>query len=401
MNFSENEKAIYLFCAPLPQTKTKPLTTIEWNVTVKSLAKKNLAPAFLFECTSNELIQLLHETGEATESQKSKITEKVEARQKLAFSLSELEDLNHKGFGVLFRANYPKRLKKLKLKQRPPFYYFIGDISILNSSRTLSVVGSRDATEDELQTVAQITAEAARNNVTIVSGGARGVDSIAVDTALEHGGKAIIFPTEGLAVWARKKEYRKYIQTNQLLLLSVQHVEAKFTAAYAMQRNKFIHSVGDATLVASSQISKQKKSGTWEGVMENLKEKWSPIFVIGESEGVKKLIEMNAAKPFTSFNDAFLQNKETVQRSLHKHFKHLVLEASQLGLSKEEIKQAFHDAYHFAFQQSLAKEKTTKYNLTEDDDHFTLNSLTLTQTDEEFDHERAPDTEAKQLKWDI
>src|SRR5690606_7873433 len=137
------------------------------------------------------------------------------------------------------------RLKRLSLKQRPPFYYYIGDIKLLNSSHIFSVVGSRNPTDEELDTVAMITAEAAKKGITIVSGGARGVDSTAVDSALQHGGKAIIFPSEGLTTWASKKEYRKYIQTGHLLLLSVQHIEARFNAPYAMQRNKFIHSTGD------------------------------------------------------------------------------------------------------------------------------------------------------------
>lgn len=101
MSFSENEKATYLFCAQLPQTKTTPLTTIEWNVTVKSLSQKNLEPAYLFDCSPSELINILSEAGEVTEKQKLRIIEKVEYHQKLGFGLSELEELVHKGFGSI------------------------------------------------------------------------------------------------------------------------------------------------------------------------------------------------------------------------------------------------------------------------------------------------------------
>jgi DNA processing protein len=78
-----------------------------------------------------------------------------------------------------------------------------------------------------------------------------------------------------------------------------------------MQRNKYIHAPSDAVLVSSSKISGTKSSGTWEGVVENLKNKWSPIYVIGNSEGVKKLLADGAAKAVTALEDIFQTNLRT------------------------------------------------------------------------------------------
>lgn len=349
MTFSENEKTTYLFCAPLLQTKTKPLTIIEWNTIVKSLAKENLEPTYLLDCSPSELLILL---TEAKKSQKMNIIKKIEARQKLGFGILELEELYHNGYNVLFRADYSKRLKKLKLNQRPPFYYYVGNLNILNSNEALSVVGARDANDDELQTISLITSEAGQRGITIISGGARGVDSIAVESALQNGGKAIIFPSDGLMNWARKKEYRKYIQNGQLLLISAQHIKAKFSGSYAMQRNKFIHSTGDATLVASSKISGTKKSGTWEGVIENIEAQWSPLYVLGRSEGVEKLKEMNKATTFTSLDNIFKPNTNKLSTSLQKHFTDLISKAKELGLSEEIIRQVFNQSSKSIFNNS-------------------------------------------------
>ncbi|WP_332699316.1 hypothetical protein [Halalkalibacter lacteus] len=46
MQFTNNEIATYLFCAQLTQTRTTPLTILEWNAVVKSLSKKNWSQSY-------------------------------------------------------------------------------------------------------------------------------------------------------------------------------------------------------------------------------------------------------------------------------------------------------------------------------------------------------------------
>lgn len=334
MHFSNNEIATYLFCAPLPSTKTTALTIIEWNVIVKSLTQHQLNPEFLLNCSMNDLLEILKE---ATTSQKNKIIQKVENRQKLGIALVELEEAINQGYSVAFRGNMPKRLKKLKLDQRPAFYYYIGDINILNCQNALSVVGSRDASSDELEKVTLLCEEAAAQNIVVISGGAKGIDITATDASLKAGGKAVIFPSNGLATWVKNKENRKYIQNGQLLIMSTQHLNASFSGFYAMQRNKFIHSTGDATLVGSSQISGAKKSGTWEGVKENLKEKWSPLYVIGTSIGVQELLNNKQAEQYSTINEIFFSSQKMAKifgAQLEMLFNH----ALKAGLNEELIK---------------------------------------------------------------
>lgn len=335
MTFSQNEKAIYLFCAELHQTKTKALTIIEWNTLVKSLANHRLNPEYLLTCTHNEIMQLL---SEATPAQKERIAKKVELRKQLGLSLIELDEVIHQGYQIVFRRNMPERLKKLMLNHRPAFYYFLGDLNILNSTHVLGVVGARDAMEDELVRVREISKDAAKSGVIIVSGGARGVDSTATDTVLEAGGNAIIFPSEGLSNWVKKKEVRKYLQNGQLLLLSTQPINARFSGYYAMQRNKFIHATADNTLVASSQISKEKKSGTWEGVLENLKYKWSKLYTIGESPGVKQLQADGQAQPFSTLREVYFSERN-LSKILESQLEKLFKNALSAGIEKETVKE--------------------------------------------------------------
>src|SRR5690625_3159951 len=101
MQFTDNEIATYLFCAKLPQTKTNPLTILEWNTVVKSLDQLNMQPEILFNIPLVELENLLIN---ATEAQKRRILNKVEARQKLGMSMVELKEMTQQGFRIMFRA---------------------------------------------------------------------------------------------------------------------------------------------------------------------------------------------------------------------------------------------------------------------------------------------------------
>lgn len=350
MKYSDNEISTYLFCAQLPQTKTNPLTIIEWNVVVKSLGDHKLEPEVLLTMNTEELSNIL---THATAAQKKRIVEKIEKRRNLGISMVELDEVTKQGYGIMFRANMPKRLKKLTSKFLPPFFYYAGDPSIF-SHVTLGVVGARDASQEELDKTAQIAKEAAKQGVVIISGGARGVDTTAVEAALQNGGKAVVFPVDGLSKWVKKTNIRTYLMNGQLLLMSTQQLNATFTASYAMKRNQFIHAPSDMVLVASSKISGKKTSGTWEGVQENLKMKWSPIYVIGESEGVKKLLAEGNAKPFTTFDD-ILKDEQILNRNKYEQFdlnaKKLIKFAINNGMERQTIEDKFENILNEFFDK--------------------------------------------------
>lgn len=357
MSFSANEIATYQFCAQLPKTKTNPLTIIEWNVVVKSLSEQALEPKVLQTITEDQLDMLL---TKATPAQKTKIIQKIDQRQQLAFSLLELEELSLQGYGIMFRSHMPKRIKKLTQKYLPAFFYYVGDVTLF-TYRALGFVGARQANEEELAQTAMIARNAANQGVVVVSGGAKGVDETAVEAALKEGGKAIVFPADGLAKWVKKTVIREYIQNGQLLLLSTQRLEAPFSGHYAMLRNKYIHAIPDSVLVASSEISGTKTSGTWEGVLDNLKMKWTPLFVIGESEGVKKLKMDKDARVFTEFNEWY----QSIYRSEHSALfevkvKELIGKALREGMDKNKIEKI---VTHILEHQTVGNTSTVREQL--------------------------------------
>ena len=81
---------------------------------------------------------------------------------------------------------YPSRLKKIY--DYPPVLYVKGSF-VPEDELSLAVVGTRRASAYGRQVTDELVTELARNKITIISGLARGIDSIAHRSALEAGGR--------------------------------------------------------------------------------------------------------------------------------------------------------------------------------------------------------------------
>jgi len=84
--------------------------------------------------------------------------------------------------------HYPKRLKEIY--DLPPVLYVRGELKEADEW-ALAVVGTRRPTPYGRQAAEELTYELAHNNITIVSGLARGIDAIAHRAALDAGGRTI------------------------------------------------------------------------------------------------------------------------------------------------------------------------------------------------------------------
>jgi len=92
---------------------------------------------------------------------------------------------------------YPSRLKEIY--DYPPVLYVKGDLP-LQDEPCLAVVGTRRPTIYGRQVTEEIVADLARSKITIVSGLARGIDSVAHRTALDAGGETIAVFASGLDI---------------------------------------------------------------------------------------------------------------------------------------------------------------------------------------------------------
>lgn len=178
-------------------------------------------------------------------------------------------------------AEYPRRLKTRLREDAPAVIYGCGDMGLLESGG-LAVVGSRHVDDSLIDYTMAVGRLAARAKRTLVSGGAKGIDQAAMRGALEAGGKVIGVLADSLEKTTMNREHRNLLLDGQLVLISPYDPSAGFNIGNAMQRNKLIYALADASLVVSSDLN---KGGTWAGAIEQLdKLKFVPVYVRSTGE---------------------------------------------------------------------------------------------------------------------
>lgn len=222
------------------------------------------------------------------------------------FLLSQvIERWQTRAIWVVSRADteYPRRLKVRLREDAPAVIYGCGDMSLLESGG-LAVVGPRhvdDSLVDYTMAVGRLAARAGR---TLVSGGAKGIDQVAMRGALEAGGKVSGVLADSLEKTTMNREHRNLLLDGQLVLISPYDPNAGFNVGNAMQRNKLIYALADASLVVSSDLN---KGGTWTGAVEQLDRlKFVPVYVRstgGSSPGLDAL-RSKGALPWPNPQDA-------------------------------------------------------------------------------------------------
>ncbi|MDP2916826.1 MAG: DNA-processing protein DprA [Dehalococcoidia bacterium] len=117
-------------------------------------------------------------------------------RPKIALD-EEMEKLERCGVKLLTNHDtaYPSRLKEIY--DYPPLIYVRGSL-LPEDEWCIAVVGTRRATVYGRQVTEEIVTDLVRNKITVVSGLARGIDSVAHRCALEAGGRSIAIFACGL-----------------------------------------------------------------------------------------------------------------------------------------------------------------------------------------------------------
>lgn len=109
------------------------------------------------------------------------------------------KELQEKDLNLIcvFDDKFPKIDLKLKSSEKSFLFIYKGNINLLNEiNNNVAVIGVLTPTKDIEAREDKIVKELIKNNLTIISGLARGCDSIAHKTCLENNGKTIaILPT--------------------------------------------------------------------------------------------------------------------------------------------------------------------------------------------------------------
>ena len=248
----------------------KPLSTKEWARFAIWLRDHDLKPSSLLESALDDLLSDWIDRAITLPRLESLL-----GRGALLGLL--LEKWQRAGLWVIARSDpdYPDRLKRRLKFEAPPILFGCGSKMLLKKGG-IAVVGSRDATEEDITYTNNLGAEAAAQGYSIVSGGARGVDQSAMLGALEHEGTAVGVLADSLLRSATSAKYRKYLMAGDLALVSPFNPEAGFNVGNAMARNRFIYCLADTAVVVSSTPN---KGGTWNGAIEDLETRWVPLWV--------------------------------------------------------------------------------------------------------------------------
>ncbi len=265
----------------------KPLSATEWGRFASWLKGRSLSPGHLLNGSMTDSL------GEWAD--KTVTLERIEGLLNRGSALAlAMEKWTRVGLGVVTRSDldYPARLKRQLGQAAPPVLFCSAGRSLLNAGG-VAVVGSRNATEQDLAWTRRLGERVAHHGLTVVSGGARGVDEAAMLGALDAEGTVIGVLSDGLMRASTSQKYRRYLRDGNLLLVSPFYPEAGFSAGNAMARNKYIYCLSDSAVV----IHSARKGGTWSGATESLRKHRVPVWVkpTGDPDaGNSKLVEMGA-----------------------------------------------------------------------------------------------------------
>jgi DNA processing protein len=233
---------------------------------------------------------------------------------------------------TIFDEEYPKDLKNIY--DRPMVLYIKGKIA-REDNVALAVVGSRKHTSYGKWATEYFVKELVKLDVTIVSGLALGIDSIAHKTALDNGGRTIAVLGNGIDVIYPRKNKGLYnlIPENGALVtefsFGVQPLAYNFP-----QRNRIISGISLGVIV----IEAKEKSGsliTAEHALEQGKEVFALPGNINSifSKGTNKLIK-EGAKLIMDIDDII----EEIYLLKNRQYKSKEKEIDLSSLSELEIK---------------------------------------------------------------
>lgn len=199
--------------------------------------------------------------------------------------------------------NYPGNLRIRLGNDCPGCLWLKGDLELLKKP-AISLVGSRDLMPDSKAFAEEAGRQAAKQGYVLISGNARGADRTAQDSCLQHGGQVISIVADSLT---------EAVPEPNILYISEDGFDCSFSSYRALSRNRLIHAMGKLTLVAQCSLG---KGGTWDGCMQNLRHRWSPVFCFQDgSKAAAELTQMGAGA-VDIFDLADFSRLQTMELSL-------------------------------------------------------------------------------------
>lgn len=198
---------------------------------------------------------------------------------------------------------YPQCLKEIS---NPPLkLYYKGNLDLLKDERLIAVVGTRNPSSYGKLCCEYMVKKMTSANITIVSGFAKGIDSIAHKTSLLAGGKTIAVIASGLDIVYPASNLSLYREIEEKgLILSEYEAGVKPFKFNFPQRNRIIAGLSKGTIVVES----KDRGGsliTADLALEFNRDVYAvPGDVFSEySKGCNNLIRDSKAKSLSNINE--------------------------------------------------------------------------------------------------
>lgn len=224
-----------------------------------------------------------------------------QARNELAKELSLLDKINAK-IVTYWDDEYPELLRNIYFP--PLLIYVIGEMKN-DSELHLAIVGTRNPTEYGKLQAEKLSTGLSKNGITIVSGMARGIDSIAHTASLNAGGRTIAVIGSGLDVIypPENKNLFKRISENGCVI-SEFPLGTQPDAPNFPKRNRIIAGLSKGTLVIETKVT----GGAVQTAVHALNQNREVFAVPGQigipqNEGTNLLIQRGEAKLVTCAQD--------------------------------------------------------------------------------------------------
>lgn len=355
---TDTAKATILLCSYLALTdkQYRPYSPLEWYKLGKIIFNSEIkTPDKLFGLTAKEIQEKL----QLNEREAKRIVGLLSRGGVLSLALEELDKLS---IYVITKSDYdyPKRLSEILPANRiPPVLFACGNANLANNDG-IAVVGSRHIDYEGETMTSQLVKDAVAHQLSIYSGGAKGIDQVAIQTALSAGGYAIAVLADSMSREIRRKNVREAISTGKLLLLSAVLPASGFNVGNAMARNKYVYALSKVAVVIASD---KNRGGTWAGAVEALQEQYVPVYVWNTEnyEGNMTLIQKgaHAFKDCIDWQTALCEKNQTKR----------TVEMSSLFASVPEIQ----------YKNGQSKIATVSENNTNDTDTYLYDSVQRTE----------------------
>ena len=193
--------------------------------------------------------QFLARISEALEATRENETKILECAKQ---ALEILERCQIKNFGIRIQGetSYPNRLLDAK---NPAYCLYFQGVWDFVESPCISVVGTRQPSEEGVKRTKRLVKSLVRDDYTIVSGLAKGIDTVAHETALAEGGRSIAVLGTPLQKQypSSNRELRKKLEEDHLVI-SQFPISSKTQRYFFPERNKVMSALSEGTVIVEA-----------------------------------------------------------------------------------------------------------------------------------------------------